>query len=318
MRHPWISSGGLFGALALVACSAPGNALKSAAPGVVAPVPAALPPTGELLVQVAWPRRVQTIPYSTNLIDLTVDNSLGALVATASISQSTGQTTSQATLTIPAGDISVAAKGFAGSTLVAQGTATGSVAINRQAQVALSLTPVYVPTVSSFPPNAGPGALIEITGSNFGFSRSVPVSVTIGGQPSPEVWCSSDSDLEAEVPSGFASGSVVVTADGVLSVPASGFWLLTAVSPLSTDSATLSVGQALSLSVTASDSAGAVSAPNLTWELLPAGANVYAMASGSFSAATGSQTVFTASATGSGILAAQSGTLSATASLVVQ
>ena len=318
MRQAFILSGSLAAGLALVACSVPAGSPGSPAPKTLFPDPAAARPTGQLLVRVAWPREVQTIPYSTNLIDVTVADSLGNTLATAAISQSTGQTTSQETLTVPAGDISVGAKGFAGSTLVGQGSATGSVTVNREAQVALSLNPVYVPTVSSFPPNAGPGALIDITGADFGESRHVPLSVTFGGVSSPEAWAVDDNDIEAMVPSGFASGSVVVTADGVPSTPSPGtFCLLSGLSGLSTPSATLSVNQQLNLSLTASDAAGPVSDPYVTWRVL-AGSNVSAMASGSFSSATGSQTVFTALATGSGVLAAESGSLMATASLVVQ
>ncbi len=316
MRHAWILSGGLLGAVALVACSAPESSSRWAAPAVAPPASAALPPTGQLFVQVVWPRRVQVIPYSTNLIDLSIRDSLGNEVASTSISQSTGQTTSQATLTILAGNITVDANAYATSTLVATGSATASVPINRQATASLTLTPLYVPTISSFQPNAGPGALITITGSNFGAS-GVPLSVAFAGITSPTCVASDSSELTAEVPSGFASGSIVVTANGVPSATSSAFSLLTQLSAVSMPDATLSVNQTLSLSVAASDSAGAVSDPYVTWEVL-SGSNVYDKPGGTFSAATGSATVFTASATGSGILEAQSGSLIATASLVVQ
>ena len=329
MQQAGLCSGTILALAALTACSAPANAPGGTRAGTLPLTGASLPAgaaqatatqTGQLVVRVMWPRRIQTIPYSTNLLDLAVQDAAGATVASASLQESTGQTTSLATLTVPAGTISLDASAYASATLVASGTATASVPVNRQVAANLALVPVYLPTIATLSANAGPGALLWITGSNFGASRNVPISVTFDGIPSPEVWAVDNGDLEAMVPSsGFSSGSVVVTADAVQSAPsAQTFTLLTGLSPLSTDSATLSVGQTLDLAVTASDSAGVVTDPWIPWSLNPASANMADLASGSFSAATGSATIFTAAATGSGILTVRSGFLISTASLVVQ
>lgn len=314
MRAQWF----FVGALALAACTSIGPSPGPAHLGAPGEQAMSLVQTGQLVVRIAWPRRIQTIPYSSNRIDLTVEDDQGDTLASASISQSTGQTASQTTLTVPAGSISVSAQALAGSTIVAQGTTSGTVAVNRQSAIVLSLVPVFVPTISSLPANAGSGALVHITGTNFGASRGVPLSVTFAGIPSPNTWAVDDDDIEAMVPSGFASGSVVVIADNVSSAASQTFWLLTGLSPVSPTGATISIGQNATFSITASDSAGVVNQPDVSWSIGPVGLDQAGMASGSLSAATGSQTVFEAASTGSTLITVRSGSLTGNATIDVQ
>lgn len=311
----WILLSGL-----LAACSSPAVPLATSPTANLAVEPAAVRPMGQLSITIRWPRQIQLIPYSTNRVAVSVADSQNREVAAASIDQPTGTSTSEAQVSVPAGDdLQVSVQAYQDLLTVAEGQATASVKVNERTSLAIHLTPLFAPTVETFAPNGGVGAAIALTGTQFGTSRNVPIQVTFGGVAAPSVYRQDDGHLLAVVPSGVASGSIVVTADGVPSAATGTFWVLQELSALDQSSYTLATGGTLALSVTASTSVGAVADPYVEWSLDPVPTDLpSSMASGSFSAATGSATVFTASGTGSATLRVKSGSLQSTASVTIQ
>lgn len=303
----------------LGACTAPLPPLQepvTATPGS----PAAPLAMGHLTITIRWPRQVQLLPYSTNRIGVQVKTPAGDLLAETTLEQPTGTATSVTQLPVPAGEgLRVFVQGYQDDLKVAEGDATTTLRVNERTALAIHLAPVFVPTLDAFPPNGGVGAAIALTGTHFGATRNVPIQVTFGGLQASAVYRQDDTHLLAIVPPGFATGSLVVTADGVPSQPAGTFHVLQLLSPLAQQTYTLAPGATLSLEVTASTLEGPVADPYLEWSLVPVPTDLPAMmASASFDAATGSANVLTAVATGSAWIRVRSGTLLSTASLTVQ
>lgn len=317
-------------ALRLVSCLLVAGGLGACTPtppGTQATVPApagigiaAVMPMGKLHITIRWPRQIQLLPYSTNRLAVQVLDASNHELAAASLEQSTGASTSETQVAVPAGiDLRVFVQGYQDALKIAEGMATASIKVNERTPLAIHLTPTYVPTLSSYAPNGGVGAAIALSGSHFGASRNVPIQVTFGGMPATAVYRQNDALVHAIVPPSVVSGPIVVTADGVPSAPSGTFWVLTQLSPLAASSYSLTVGASLSLDVAASTAVGPCDDPYLEWSLVPVDLNApEQMASGSFSNATGSEAVFTASATGSGLLRVRSGALQRTARLDVE
>ncbi len=307
-------------AVGLGACmSAPGPSLPPPAPSAAGAEQTSPKAMGQLSVTIRWPRQVQLIPYSTNRIDVHIEDAAGALVAETSIPQPTGSTTTQTLLPVPAGDgLRVKVNGYQDALLVASGEAVTAIRVNERTPLAIHLVPAFLPTLADHAPNGGVGALVALTGTHFGQSRNVPIQVTFGGIPASAVYRTDDEHLSAIVPSGFESGPIVVHADGIASAPSAPFTVIRELSPLGAAHYALVVGATVGLGVTASSSAGALAEPYLEWSLVPLDLNQPEQAaSASFSVATGSVTVLTALSTGSALLRVRTGALLSTASVTV-
>ncbi|HEY9899928.1 MAG TPA: hypothetical protein V6D00_12155 [Pantanalinema sp.] len=304
--------------LLLCACASP--ALRALSPatgdGPAADAPAAM---GQLVITVRWPRQIQLIPYSANLIRVRVLDANASLLVSHDLEKAAGNQTSQAQLAVPAGDdLRVEVKAYQDFDVVAEGAATASVKVNQRQPLAVHLAPRFVPALSAYPLNAGPGATIELVGSGFGAAANKPVSVTFDGLEAPGLYRVDEERLRVTVPEGVASGSIVVRVDGVPSEPSGAFWTLSALSAIAPFPGAVTLGQPIALSVSASSSAGPEPAPNVEWTLLTADQSGATLpAEGTFFPATGSSTVFTATGTGSAILSVRSGRLVSTASLEV-
>ncbi len=273
---------------------------------------------GTLRISVRWPRRVEALPLSSDLITVSITSSTGAPVASASLTPSSGPE-STVNFQLPASDdLTIAAKAFQATTLLASGSATASILANQLTPLNLTLRPLFVPTVAKVTPNAGPNALVDIGGSNFGLSRGLrPPVVLFGDATSSRVLLDSDSSLRAQVPADLASASaVVVVVDGVPSEPSTAmFTRLTALNAISPASPTLSLGATASISVTGVTATGGEPAPTVQWVVfVPPSAPIPVTLSG----ATGSVVVLMAVKAGTATIIVQSGDLSKSTTVTVQ
>jgi hypothetical protein len=101
---------------------------------------------------------------------------------------------------------------------VPSGAATGNVVVTvgGAATGALAFTVTVPPGITSLSPTSGPvGTSITITGTNFGATKGASTVTFNGTAATPTSW--SATSIVAPVPSGAATGSVVVTVGGLAS-----------------------------------------------------------------------------------------------------
>ncbi|HEY9854676.1 MAG TPA: IPT/TIG domain-containing protein [Stenomitos sp.] len=238
--------------------------------------------TGTLVLSVKWPERsyagfnAQAIPLSTNALVVDITDDQGKNVAHEVLKRTSGtlQTTKEMVLSVGTG-YNVNVKAYAATAptdqdeVIAFANATDvAVKWNEVAPLKLSLSPLFAPVVTDISAtNAGAGATLELTGSNFtrgGGSPSVifPSGTTVTGTMV-------DGKLRVTVPAGAGSGNLQVKVDGIPSASLVAFNELTQLSLTasgSTDSWTRLesdgvihtwIGDRFQLSPLATDSTGA-------------------------------------------------------------
>jgi hypothetical protein len=101
---------------------------------------------------------------------------------------------------------------------VPAGATTGNVVVmvGGVASNGISFTVLPTPSITSLTPNSGPvGAAVTIAGTNFGATQSTSTVVFDGTTATPTTW--SNTSIQVPVPTGAATGNVVVTVSGVAS-----------------------------------------------------------------------------------------------------
>jgi hypothetical protein len=101
---------------------------------------------------------------------------------------------------------------------VPAGATTGNVAVTvgGLATNGVSFTVTAAPSITSLSPTAGPvGAVVTITGSNFGAAQGASTIKFNGTTATPTSW--SATSIVVPVPAGATTGSVVITVGGVVS-----------------------------------------------------------------------------------------------------
>lgn len=272
---------------------------------------------GTLVISVRWPRAIQTLPASTNLVSVSVESATGAALASASLTPSDGPV-STTRIQLPAGqNLTVKASAFQDATVLASGSATASIVANERTPLALTLVPVNVPTVTGVTPNGGPNALVEVTGTNFGFTRGLrPPIVVFGTATSSRVIPVSDTALKAQVPASSGAGlALTVVVDGVPSMPSSMKFSALSSLGIATLNPILTLGGTISIRATGTTAAGTVPDPMVDWSLFTGpGAPIPV----TLSQSTGPVVILTGAKSGTATLVIRSGDLSASTSVTVQ
>ena len=99
---------------------------------------------------------------------------------------------------------------------VPSGATTGNVVVTVGGEASGGVAFTVTPGIGSLSPIAGPeGAVVEITGTNFGAVQGSSTVEFNGTPATPTNW--SDTSITVTVPAGATSGNVVVTVDGVAS-----------------------------------------------------------------------------------------------------
>lgn len=277
---------------------------------------------GTLSLSVRWPKReVQLIPLSANALRLRVSKN-GSLVVSDVIlsrpSSSEGAAIAQGSVRLNADTgLTVTVEAFredpiaSSSVSVASASATAvTVIANQRTSILLSLSPSFVPTLTSFSPsNGGNGVPVTLTGT-FGDSGYYGISVNgaVGGANS-----GSSTSITAVVPEGATTGPLSAWADGATSSAGATFKVLESLDPLPLTAAA-SVGGTVQFSVpTATDTLGTqVLNPTVTrWQV------VNPLAVNPISGTVTSNGLFTATATGTAWVRAWSGSLLATMSVTI-
>lgn len=191
---------------------------------------------GTLSLTVRWPERptgYQTalIPTSTNTLVIKVSSG-STEVASASVTRQAGASTATANVPLKAGNnLSVEVLAYReaapvpeGAEPTARGTANVNITRSRKTSAGVSLTPLFVPTITALSTNTGvPGDEVTITGTNFA-TDGTPVQVYFNGYITGAVPTSSTS-VKVTVPPGTPTGKVVVKSDGVSSDSNFVFWV---------------------------------------------------------------------------------------------
>lgn len=319
----------------VVGCQAPG--LKPLVPtGGVAPIRAdGQQVQSEVAVTIQWPYRAQVLPTSAQHLTFQLS---GPTSETISVFRPEGSSpTSVATLSVDVGNgytLNVQAYDNA-LRLVASGTSAAfNVLANERTNVTVALLPVYAPSITGFSPdNGGPGATVEIYGTNFVLNSGLKPSFTFGGVPATVVYEPLEGTVSVLVPMTAVSGIILPRLDGVTGTGTGSFTVLKdlAISPVSVSLASGS-SQIFTALATTSGNVAFTATPSVTWRVsapftsLPI--NQYRIQINGDGLPEGStesisvgtidqQGTFTAKATGSTEISIMSGTLLATASVTV-
>ncbi len=191
---------------------------------------------GTLSLTVRWPERptgYQTalIPTSTNTLVIKVSSG-STEVASATVTRQVGASTATANVPLKAGNnLSVEVLAYReaapvpeGAEPTARGTANVNITRSRKTSAGVSLTPLFVPTITALSTNTGvPGDEVTITGTNFA-TDGTPVQVYFNGYITGAVPTSSTS-VKVTVPPGTPTGKVVLKSDGVSSEDNFVFWV---------------------------------------------------------------------------------------------
>lgn len=196
---------------------------------------------GKIRLVIKWPKgpgtdlrgyHAQLIPDSSARLDITVSQN-GDTIATDSVTRGSGEATASATITVRKGtDYDVDIKAYPtspnGSTAIAQGSATGiTVYSSADTSVPITLSSLYVPTITSFSANAGDeGAIITINGTNLKNAWGANPTVTFNGTAVASMSAVTNTSLKVSVPTGATVGNVVVKADGVSSSSTANFYVV--------------------------------------------------------------------------------------------
>ncbi|MNX66407.1 hypothetical protein D3C86_974970 [compost metagenome] len=277
-------------------------------------------PRGRVVLAVRWPapRQVQLLPISAQSVELEILTPEGISLAKASLARVPEQSAATLSMAVNAGDVRVVARAYdrdanGGSSLVAQATRALVIKPNFDNACALSLVPVYIPSLNA--PNgfnAGAGGRLELLGANFGHTRQTPLQVLVGGVLAASAQRVSDTTIRLEVPGAATSGEIQVIADGVPSATAS-FQLLSQLT-LQCPS-TVQPAAVLTLGVAGQDEGGRpVPAPSVRW-LVHSEAGVRG---DELARITQDGVLTVGSATGTVMVAAVSGSVAATASIQIQ
>lgn len=198
---------------------------------------------GAVAVTVRWPYRIQTIPTSTELLRLELT---GPSTYSLDIMRPAGaQPTSSATLSADVGSgYTLAARAYGGQRLLASGQKQGiDIFANKTTSVSLQLLPTYVPAVSAFAPvNGGPGAPVQVFGTNLGWDRALIPEITFGGIKATTVYPPAEGTVSVLVPEGGKTGPVGASLDGVAGAATGSFTVLSELA-LSPASATVASGE---------------------------------------------------------------------------
>lgn len=258
----------------------------SAASGPTGPAASLPAGHGRLRVAVSWPRgyAAQTIPANTASIALKIEGARSLMVNLTTAAPATESV-------LPAGPytLSAVARDQDG-----QETATGSTEVTvRTGEIVnagLTLGAHFVPSVTGYQPNGGPGELISLFGLNFARSGvgNSPFKVRFGDALASEVYVKSDTEAHVRIPAGAVNGNMTVVANGVASTGDYPFRVVSSVELFSTDpNAIVLSGQgrptvvlysglsrpeassSVSLGAIAKDTAGeTISNPYVTWRVL--------------------------------------------------
>lgn len=192
---------------------------------------------GSLQLTIRWPERpsgYQTalIPTTTNSLVIKVASG-STIVGQTTVTRVGSETTATANLPLKAdNNLSVEVKAYHesapvpnGAVPIALGTAVVNITRSKKTTSSVSLTPLFVPTITGLSRNAGvTGDEVTITGTNFG-TGSVPVFVYFNDVLTVGATRSSETSLTVQVPPGAPTGKVVVKADGVISTSNVVFWV---------------------------------------------------------------------------------------------
>jgi YD repeat-containing protein len=100
------------------------------------------------------------------------------------------------------------------------GDASVTVTVASQTSNAVTYTVLPTPSVSSVSPNPAPiGAVVTMTGTKFGASQGTS-TVSFNGTLATQINSWSDTQIQAVVPAGASTGTIVVTVNGVQSLSA--------------------------------------------------------------------------------------------------
>ncbi|MBM3273802.1 MAG: hypothetical protein FJZ00_01520 [Candidatus Sericytochromatia bacterium] len=280
-------------------------------------------------LSVRWPARsVAALPSSANAVSYEIDLGNQTPAMTGTISRTAGVLVSSRSFEIdPTPLLTVTAKAYAdnppklNSIVLAQGTATASVAPNTRVslKLALSLTTEAEPKVASFTPNnGGPDASVTFTVSN------VPSLATLFlrlGQATASVSRPSASTLTTNVPAGAVSAPWAFFADGLPATPTATFSVLKAIAfGDATDSMKQNSAFQFTAVATTSENTS-FTIPAVKWLVFPAPASGQSTAAVSVTPPSVSETggVFASSQTSTGdfVILMRTGTLEATRALKI-
>lgn len=215
------------------------NAPTSSAPDGVAGDRAAAPVSryGTLVLNVRWPEpqagyHTALIPDTTAALLVTVASG-STEVGRQTVIRQAGEATASLTLQLKAdNNLSVRVRAYresapdpATDTPIAENSAVVNIEPSRNTAANISLTPLYVPTVTGLSSNVGTvDDTVTLSGTNFG-SGAVPVLVYFNGVLTVGSTRNSDTSITVKVPPGATTGRVVVKADGVSSTSDAVFWV---------------------------------------------------------------------------------------------
>jgi len=202
---------------------------------------------GYLHLTVRWPGRdrpgftASLIPPSTNA--LVIDTLEGTTrTSRNTIARPSGQTSSQATLRVEAGNnLSVAVKAYrqaepdpATDQAIAQGTTIVNIVRSRTTTASVTLDALFAPAVTSLDVNSGKvGDTIRVRGQNLGMvgqaTPSLKVLGTAGALIDATVVPRSAGELDFVVPAGAATGKLVIASDGSQTTSDAVFWVLSSI-----------------------------------------------------------------------------------------
>lgn len=237
---------------------------------------------GRILVNVKWPgRSTQAIPDDAESIMI---SALQGQVELGSVVIARPASTGQLFLDEAAG-LTVIARAYATATpsvsdeALAQGAATGvAVTAGQDTPVSITLGPVPAPVIASITPdNAGPGAQVQIAGSNLGADTGEPFSLLLtGGSGTFDLMTTAFPTRMASGSTHYISFTVPGSGDGnrievvVGGKKATASFDILASLQISPQSATVGIGgtRAFTAAATASDGVTALASPALQWSLI--------------------------------------------------
>ncbi len=187
-----------------------GTSLPAFLPDAATAVPAG---HGTLRIAVRWPLTyaTQAIPANTASIALNIKGEREI-----QINLTPAQPATESVL--PAGSYTLTAIARdPDGTQTASGSTGVTVLTGQIVNAGLTLSPHFVPALTRYQPNGGPGELITLLGLNFapsGVGNSL-LKVRFGAQEASEVFVKNDNEAHVRIPAGVVNGDLSVVANGV-------------------------------------------------------------------------------------------------------